>query len=293
MNSVQHTSMIGIDGGGTNCRFAMLHQGRRVDLQMGGANVSSDRSGALATLKGGLSQLADAAGLDLPDLAQFPAYVGLAGMVDQNTASSLAKDLPLTNVVIEDDRRTAMVGALGASDGCVMGIGTGSFLGRRVDGADRLIGGWGLVLGDDASGAYLGRQLLRRVLQVCDGVRDASPLTRDILYQFGAPGAIVHFASTAKPGEFAAYAPGIVAAARSGDAIGLGLMQDGAQYIERMLGHLGRQSGERLCPLGGLAPHYAPFLSPDVAAGLSAPDGTALDGALFLAAQMAPVGETA
>ncbi|HID68805.1 MAG TPA: ATPase, partial [Roseibacterium sp.] len=166
MACTQNRSVIGVDGGGTNCRFAMLHQGRRVDFQSGSANASSDLDAALATLRQGLSGLAKAAGLALSDITDVPTFIGLAGVLDQDIATALSRNLPLTCIRIEDDRRPAMVGALGVSDGYVIGIGTGSFLGRRACGVDRLIGGWGLILGDEASGAYLGRQLLRRVLQV-------------------------------------------------------------------------------------------------------------------------------
>ncbi len=286
MMYAQDTSVIGIDGGGSNCRFAMLHQGRRLDVQLGGANASSDRAAALATLQSGLSALSNASGLSVPDLAQIPTFIGLAGVVDQDIALGFAQDLPLANVQIEDDRRTAMVGALGASDGCVIGIGTGSFLGRRVAGKDLLIGGWGLTLGDDASGAFLGRQLLRRVLETGDGMHDVSLVTREVLAQFGSTAAIVAFAGQAQPSDFAEFAPRIIAGAGADDPTAVALVREGVQYIERALGRLGWRAGERICPIGGVAPHYAPYLAPDIASHLVAPEGTALDGALILAAQM-------
>lgn len=287
MDSKPTTSLIGVDGGGTNCRFAMVHNGQRYDVQMAAANASTDPMGTRATLNKGLSALADAAGIAVSDMGNMPAILGLAGVMDADMAAQIAADIPLRRAVVGDDRRTAMVGALGPHDGCVMGIGTGSFLGRRVDGKDRLLGGWGFILGDDASGAVLGRQALRCTLDVHDGVRAETPLTQAITAKIGAPSAIVAFATAAKPNDFAALAPDVVAAARDGDPIGTQLMQDGARLIERGLQHLGWQISERICPLGGLAPHYAPYLSPDAAARLTAPEGTALDGALALAAQIA------
>ena len=293
MARTQNRSVIGVDGGGTNCRFAMLHQGRRVDFQLGSANASSDLDAALATLRQGLSGLAGAAGLALSDITDVPTFIGLAGVLDQDIATALSRNLPLTCIRIEDDRRPAMVGALGASDGYVIGIGTGSFLGRRAGGVDRLIGGWGLILGDEASGAYLGRQLLRRVLQVADGIHEATPLTREMLTRFRTTAAIVAFATKAKPGDFAQFAPRVVTSARSEDPFAVGLMQDGARYISRALDHLGWRPGDRICPLGGLAPFYGPYLAPDISAHMSKPEGTALDGALSLAAQMTHVREPA
>ncbi len=286
-------SAIGVDGGGTNCRFALLHGGNRFDVRLDAANASTDLEGTYATLKLGLTKLAEAARLTKAELAQIPAFMGLAGMMNDTTANDIANRLPLVHLRVEDDRRTAMVGALGGFDGCVIGIGTGSFFGRRHDGRDRLIGGWGPVLADDASGAILGRHLLRSALDVHDGLHAPSPATEGVFARFGSAAAIVAFASKAKPGEFAELAPRVVQSAQDGDVICIDLMTRGADYIKSMLRGLGWQPGERICPIGGLAPHYAPFLPPDIADQLTAPEGTALDGALALAAQMTPMGEMA
>lgn len=286
MESNQNTNAIGVDGGGTNCRFALLYRGRRVEVKGGSANASSDLAATRATLLQGLSDLASAAGLGLEDVRNFPTFIGLAGMVDEATASDLAQDLPLSHVQFEDDRRTAIVGALGDADGCVVSIGTGSFLGRRANGVERLIGGWGLVLGDEASGAYLGRQLLKSSVHSVDRTGASSRLTQDTLQKLGSTAAVVAFAATATPKDFAQYAPAIVDAAKAGDAVALRLMAQGAQYIEEILGHLGWREGERVCLLGGLANHYIPYLSKGTTAHLSEPDGSALDGALSLAVQM-------
>lgn len=279
-------SLIGIDGGATHCRFALLHKGQRYDRHLRGANASSDFQGALEVLREGLLELAQSAEISAQEIRQTAAFIGLAGVVDDAIANAIAQALPLDRVMVEDDRRTALVGALGGAEGCVLGLGTGSFIGRRAEERDQLVGGWGLVLGDEASGAYLGRHLLRLVLETHDGLRAETPLTRAVLASHGPPPAIVVFAATATPRDFAALAPRIVAAARDGDAIALTLMQDGAAYVARALAALGWRAGEQICPLGGLAPHYAPFLSPEIAADLYAPKGTALDGALHLAAEI-------
>jgi len=277
--------VIGIDGGGTQCRFALCIGARRFDWRGGSANATTDPEGTRRMLHEGLIALAEQAGVARDTLQDVPVFAGLAGVLGD--AAGLSQGLPVRNIHIEDDRRTAMTGALGGRDGCVLGIGTGSFFGRRTGGVDRLIGGWGFVLGDEASGAQLGRGLLRAALAVADGMTPASPLTDDITARFGGPAGIVRFAATARPAAFAALAPDIVAAAQDGDRIGQDLMQSGARVIETELAGLGWQPGERICPLGGVAAQYAPYLAPRVAACLSTPEGSALDGALHLARQMA------
>lgn len=277
-----HT-LIGVDGGGTHCRFALSIEGRRIECRSGRANPLSDFSAAMASLHEGLAGLSQAAGVSLDELVDVPAYFGLAGVQEEKLAARVARELPLRNVRIDDDRHTAMVGALGDCDGSVIGIGTGSFLGRRADGVDQLIGGWGLILGDEASGAYLGRQLLRRILQVSDGYVQASPLSEEVLGEFGSPQAIVSFAATACPGDFAIYARRVVDAAAAGDGISRTLMADGAAFIETGITRLGWQPGEAVFSIGGLAARYHDFLSHEVASCLEEPKGSALDGALLLA----------
>lgn len=293
MESNYGTPILGVDGGGTSCRFALVWNGRRYDVQTRAANATSDPIGAIGALQGGLRALAEAADITVADLAEVPAFLGLAGVVSDAAALHLAAQLPLENVHIEDDRRTAMVGALGASDGCVIGLGTGSFFGRRTNGRNRFIGGWGFVLGDEASGADLGRGLLRCALDVHDGVRDATPLAEEVMARFGSSAGVVAFAASATPGDFASLAPQVVTAAQEGDAVAVHLMAQGARMIEAALHDLGWQKGEVICPLGGLAPHYSPYLSGHIAAHITEPAGTALDGALALAARMAQVGDPA
>ncbi len=293
MTHAPRQSVIGVDGGGTRCRFALLGPSGRVEIERGSANVASDRAGALATLTEGLAALWSKAGLAPDGLQDCPTFLGLAGVVDTDDARNIASALPLDQVRVEDDRRTAFVGALGAADGCVVGLGTGSFFGRRADGHTRLIGGWGFELADEASGAWLGRALLRRTLSTRDGLAEPSTLTDATLSDLRGARGIVAFAKTAAPADFAAFAPRIVAAAAAGDAQGTALMKSGAAVISEHLDHLGWRAGEPICPIGGLAPHYAPFLPREIADYLTPPKGSALDGALMLAADFARMGELA
>lgn len=290
MDNLRDSLLIGVDGGGTSCRLALLHAGRRVDVRGGPANVSTDMAGALANLSQGLESLAEQAGLPQEALAQARAYLGLAGVVSADLARAVAEALPFAASRVEDDRIAALHGALGGRDGTVFGIGTGSFLGRRAGAAVDLIGGWGFVLGDEASGADLGRRLLRVALHTVDGLAPATGLTTDILQDMGGPPGVVAFAGRATPAEFAALAPRVLDAASAGDGTAVALMQAGADYIARSAQQLGWQPGDPLCPIGGLAARYAPFLPDTMAASLVEPQGTALDGALALAALIAAEG---
>ena len=203
MSKADAEILVGVDGGGTACRFALSHAGRRVEHRAGPANVYSDFPAALETLTAGLDALAVKAGLS--DLTGARLYLGLAGVTGAKMAEKVAAALPYRNVTVADDRLTAVTGALASRDGAVIGIGTGSFLARKSGDRVTMMGGWGFVLGDEASGAWLGRRLLQHVLHVADGLAPATGLTEAALQQLGGiPAGLVDIARAARPAHFAA-----------------------------------------------------------------------------------------
>lgn len=280
--------LIAIDGGGTKCRFAMATPVGRIEATLGSANAFSDRKEALDTLDQGLRALIQQAGLPVAALQGIPIYAGLAGVTDSTAASEVASHLPSRIVEVEDDRRSAVLGALGEKDGSVIGVGTGSFLARQHGGKTRFIGGYGALIGDQASGNWLGVRLLRHVLLAFDGIAPHSPLTRKVSSDYGDdPMRIVAFVGGARPTDFAKLAPEIVAAAKNGDAVALGLMQRGAEYLTDGLRAIGHVKESPICTIGGVAPCYAEYLPQELQSCLAESEGTPLDGALVLARQLA------
>lgn len=283
--------LVGVDGGGTACRIAIVAGGVRTEIRAAAANVHSDPDGAVDTLVAGLNAAARQAGLAEGALSAAHGFLGLAGVTGPGVARAIAARLPLGRAEVAEDCLPALVGALGGRDGAVAGIGTGSFFGRQSGGAVDLRGGWGFVLGDEASGAWLGRALLARVLHVQDGMARPSDLTRDALAGFeDGPAGIMAFAGRARPGDYAAFAPRVADAAEAGDPAGLDLMRAGAAHIARALDALGWQPPEPLCLVGGLAGRYAPHLPAPVAQAAVPAQASALDGALRLAARLAGTG---
>ena len=280
--------LIAIDGGGTRCRFAMTSPAGRIELMLGSANVFSDREAAVQTLVDGLGALIERAGLPYSALFDIPVYAGLAGVTDAMVASEVAGRLPSRIVEVEDDRRSAVVGALGTMNGSLLGVGTGSFLARQHNGEIRFIGGYGPLIGDEASGNWLGLQLVRRVLLAMDAIAPHSPLTRGISKRFSDdPAEIVKFSGVARPAEFAEFAPMIISAAKDADQVAVEIMQSGADYLVAGLHALGCAKDEPICAVGGVAPHYADYLPSEMREALAKPKGTAVDGALLLAGRLA------
>jgi glucosamine kinase len=273
------TARIGIDGGGTSCRAALMLRGHRFDAVGGPANVNTDFSGAVAVMDGLLADVAAQAGLPRDDLHRVPGHFGLAGVMSPGMGRAVADALYQQRTVVTDDHPTTIVGALGDADGAVAAIGTGSFLGRQNRAQTHSIGGWGYRIGDQASGAWLGRRLLEQVLLVQDGIAPRGPLVdRAMAHDFG-DGGIIGFSFRASPADYAQFAPAIVV---SDDPFAITLMQEGAAYMLAGIRALGWQGGDVLCLAGGLGPAYARHLGVPV----TPAKGTALDGALNLAGRI-------
>lgn len=275
--------LLGIDGGGTTCRGAVQVGLSRFDLRVPGANANSDFEAAIAALRAVLAGLAQSAGKPLSALVEAPAYLGLAGVADRAAAARVRNLLGLTRAVIEEDRRASVVDALGDGPGAVAVIGTGSFLARQGADGVTFVGGHGLVLGDEASGAWLGREALAHALRAADGMAPETGLTSALRARFGNRTGVTAHAAHAKPRQFAELAPDVLAAATAGDAAAVALMRRGASYIEGALAALRADFSRPVCLTGGIGPAYAPYLSAEWRAALRAPRGTAPDGALRIA----------
>lgn len=277
------TLVLAVDGGGTRCRLA-LSTGRRVwQVEVGAANVSTDFEAACAELMRGLIAVEGQAGIDQIQIAKLPAYLGLAGITGPAIADRLAKALPFSHVRIEDDRPSALRGALGPDDGFVAHCGTGSFLAAQRDGRARFAGGWGPALGDQASAQWVGRQALSRVLDCADGLCASSELTAQLLSRFNGTAGIVKAASVLSPTEFGALAPVVTHLAGQGDEHAASIMQAGAEYLRDRMEKMGWAPGLRICLTGGIGPHYAAYLPDPMLRDLIQPSGDPLSGAIALA----------
>ncbi|MBP0482161.1 BadF/BadG/BcrA/BcrD ATPase family protein [Sagittula salina] len=290
MSTAPAPYLIGMDGGGTGCRVAIARADGPVlaTTQGGPANATTDLAATVANLRAALDMAAEAANLTLEALRDAPAHAGLAGVISDTIGQRVAEGLPLTRLTVTEDRDIMVAGALGPRDGALAAIGTGSFVAAQGPQGIRSVGGWGFLLSDEASGAWLGRELLRHALRVADGVSPPTPFVAQTLDQRGGAAGIVTFATSARAHDFATLAPGIVAAARAGDATATGLMTAGAGWITQGLRALDHRDGAPLCLTGGVGPLYAEWLPAPLTAGLTEPQGSALDGALRLAARAAP-----
>ncbi|TIX61380.1 MAG: N-acetylglucosamine kinase, partial [Mesorhizobium sp.] len=173
----------------------------------------------------------------------------------------------------------------GAGAMAILGTGT-AYMARRK-GKSRAIGGWGFQVGDQGSGARIGRDLLEQTLLAYDGIRQGSPLTQAILAIFrDNPEDLVEFTTNAKPGDFGGFAPKVFEHAEKGDVVANWILDKAVADVEAALGVLDLGSNDPLCLLGGLAPLYAPRLSARYRALLKPPLDDALGGAVQMAVRV-------
>jgi glucosamine kinase len=274
---------LGIDGGGTGCRAAVADGSGHIlgKAAAGPANLTSDPEGTRANILAATrAALATAIGPEAveSELLRLVAGLGLAGA---NTTDARL-DLPFARVRLETDAVTAVKGALWGGDGIVAAIGTGSVFASQRDGVIRQIGGWGLVLGDEGSGAWIGRALLAQALRAVDGFVPLTPLLAEVIAEHRDPAGIVSFARAARPADFATLAPLVLG---SSDHAAVAIMDQAVADVAAAVDHLQAEGAVPVVFIGGLGASYAGALADRWE--LREPLGSALDGALILAREAA------
>ncbi|NEJ72378.1 N-acetylglucosamine kinase [Rhizobium phaseoli] len=280
---------IGIDGGGTSCRAAVADRDGNIigRGKSGPANILSDLDNSLLNIVESARQALRDAGLAAETITAVASVVGVAGANVGDYGRRIEEALPFAEGRVVTDALIALQGALGDADGIVGAFGTGSVYNARRNGRLNGIGGWGSIVGDQASGARLGRDLMERSLLAHDGVRPASPVTEAILAEYGNdPERVVEFAHSARPTDFARYAPIVFEYATRGDAVAIGIVTDAAAAIGESLDALLWPECRSICLLGGLAKAYEPWLSERYKSRLARPKGDALQGAVELAVKL-------
>ncbi|GHJ42226.1 N-acetylglucosamine kinase [Streptomyces sp. TS71-3] len=168
--------------------------------------------------------------------------IGAAGMATLGDAlraelpGALQKEFGTRRVALAADAVTAYVGALGSRPGAVVAAGTGLIaLGTDLE-SWRRVDGWGHLLGDCGSGAWIGRAGLEAALRAFDGRRGGSTvLLERAVRMFGPaselPGKV--YPRTDRPAWLASFAPEVAGAAREGggDDVAVGILRAAAGHI--------------------------------------------------------------
>ena len=171
-------------------------------------------------------------------------------------------DAPFHQKFVTTDLHIACAAANNLEDCALLILGTGSSIAHLKSGQCRQYGGHGFLLGDYASGAWLGKQALKKTLLQFDGLENDEVFTNTILQSVAestADGIVHHFAH-APPHEFAKLAPVIFKLARSNNKSASQLVHKACSYIEDILKANHLSEGGHCYVHGGLADSYLMFL---------------------------------
>lgn len=278
---------LGIDGGGSKCRARIRDSAGRLmgEAEGGHANIYRDHDQAMASILATARAAGSAAGLHERDLHHLHAGLGLAGITTERMAREIeAQAWPFASVTADNDAYAACLGAHEGHDGGIVITGTGSAALAVIAGHRRALGGWGFQIGDDGSGARIGHAAIRRAVLAGDDLAPHTPLLDAILARFENDLAtITAWARHAEAGDYAQYAPQVLAAGAAGDSEAIAILRAAGASLGDMLLALRKAGAPRLSLIGGLAQPIRPWL-PDACRDLIAPAlSDPIDGAILMA----------
>jgi glucosamine kinase len=279
--------ILGLDGGGTRSRARLCtYAGRLVaEAVSGPANLRLGLEPSFSSVLNAARQCLDRAGMADQSLSRIVACLALAGASEPGHLEAAKRHRhPFRAALITTDAHAACIGAHDGRDGGVIIAGTGAVAWALLKGKTYRIGGWGLPISDEGSGAWIGSEALRRVLWAHDGRIGWTPLLRALFADFfNDPHAIVGWTAVASPRDFGGFAPQIADCARRNDAAAIELMQSAAGHIDSLAARLIALGVPRLALVGGFAAALQPWLASQTISRLIEPIGDAVQGALTLA----------
>jgi glucosamine kinase len=287
LNMPIDTFLLGIDGGGTRCRARLCTAAgaRLADAVTGPANIRLGFKTAMIAVMSATDECLDQAGLSKRELNRITACLALAG-ASEPTQLALARrhKYPFAQTILITDAQAACVGAHRGTDGGVIIVGTGTIGWGELKGRQHRVGGWGLLISDEGSGAWIGCEALRRVLWAHDGRVPWTGLLDDLFNHFRRdPHAIVRWTTRASPRDYGSFAPLVVSHASKQDPAATELMRRAAGHIDALAARLLSTGVRPLALAGGLAAEMEQWVSSETRLHLIQPAGDALDGAIQLA----------
>ena len=232
--------LLGLDIGGSSSRARLVEDGRIIAEAEGpGANVAALRPGVVESRLRTL----------LADIAMTPiaCCAGSAGAEvpagRERLERILSALLPDCRITVVHDARLVLAAA-GFESGIALISGTGSVAyGRDSGGREVRAGGWGWLVGDDGSAAWLAREAAREVMLRSDSGEPLGSLGESMLGAVKARGItdlMGRLSALNEPRKWAALA-GIVFEAASNDAGAASLVERTASALADLVGLVRKQ----------------------------------------------------
>ncbi|QXQ11173.1 N-acetylglucosamine kinase [Paeniglutamicibacter sp. Y32M11] len=176
---IPHHALVGLDIGGTKTHGVRWLNGQVIaEAKSGSANTQNV---SLDTARENLAKVFESLGSEAIDMV-----IAGAGGIDTQQDAERLRDLIATHAptaqinVVHDSRLILAAGH--AATGMAVILGTGSaFWGINDEGKEARSGGWGYLLGDEASGYWMGREAVRFTLREANREQPPSLLSRLVL----------------------------------------------------------------------------------------------------------------
>lgn len=244
---------LGVDGGGTKTRFAVMRLRQLVAEAQFGTSYHPDvgLEGVRDVLARGVAEVLSRAEIDASQLAH--AFFGLPAYGEDRQATPVLRAMPADilgheRYTCDNDMVCGWAGSLGAEDGINVVAGTGSIgYGQRRGRAARA-GGWGEAFSDEGSAYWIAMQGLNAYSRMSDGRAPRGPLHAlineslnlvddlELCAQVYGPGA-------RSRGELAQLSPLVARAAELGDLAAIDIFRRAGEELAQIAIALWRKLG--------------------------------------------------
>lgn len=246
--------MIGVDGGGTKCEFALFTPSGRIlkNFRLPATNAGvTGLDEAVRILSHGI----DLCITECPGVSGV--FIGNAGSRLDEILRRLAERYPKLSISIDSDA----VNALSSADGdAALICGTGSIMLIRTEDGYRRVGGWGSRLGDPGSAYNLGRAAIRAAYAYEDGISSDPLLYRMVIEKTGERRIRGRFVDKSVA-YIASLASVIFDALRVGDETAQDIINEEMRELASVINSACPQGG-RVNACGGMIEHFGDITLP-------------------------------
>ncbi|RZZ85413.1 N-acetylglucosamine kinase [Pseudoxanthomonas winnipegensis] len=240
-----HALYLGVDGGGTKTRFALIDAAGTLlaQTQLGTAyHPQVGLDGVRRILEEGIATVLAPLQRGREDIAQ--AFFGLPAYGEDRRATAALDLIPgqvlgHQRYACDNDMVCGWAGSLACADGINIIAGTGSMgYGRRGAAAARA-GGWGEAFGDEGSAHWIATQGLNAFSRMSDGRLPRGPLHAILRAHFDLDDdldlcAHVYGEGVGTRGDIARLSVQVAQAADAGDAVAIGIFQQAGEELARI-----------------------------------------------------------
>lgn len=240
-----HALYLGVDGGGTKTRFALIDAAGTLlaETQLGTAyHPQVGLDGVRRILGEGIATVLGQLNRSRSDIAQ--AFFGLPAYGEDSRATATLQAIPgqvlgHDRYACDNDMVCGWAGSLACADGINIIAGTGSMgYGRRGEAAARA-GGWGEAFGDEGSAYWIAVQGLNAFSRMSDGRLPRGPLHAILRAHFDLDEdldicAHVYGEDVGTRGDIARLSVQVAQAASEGDAVAIAIFQRAGEELAQI-----------------------------------------------------------